>query len=275
MPFGKLYPFARFVIYSACEPVLSLAVKYANPVFGDTKTVIPPRWINYAGGGDFEKMGRENVRLLSEYAGLESNSRVLEIGCGICRNAAYLPEKLQSGSYEGFDIVRTGIYWGQNRITRFHPNFRFTRVDIRNGFYNPLGRINASDFEFPYGVDQFDVAFAYSVFTHILDEDAENYIEESARVLSNGGRLLFTAFVLTAAAREDIAAGRARYDFGHTVGRAFVEDANDPLLAVAYEEDHLRAMFSSAGFGDVQIIPGKWSGSSDSGQFQDIVIGGR
>ena len=44
-----------------------------------------------------------------------------------------------------------------------------------------------------------DVAFLTSVFTHMLPEDVEHYLDELARVLKPGGRTLITWFLLLGA----------------------------------------------------------------------------
>ena len=106
---SKIGHIKRIVLYGFLEPTLSLAVRYANPLFGRPGAVKPPNWMNFAGGGSFEAVGRSNIRQLQHYGGLQANDRLLEIGCGIGRNAAYLLECIPNGSYDGFDVVRTGI----------------------------------------------------------------------------------------------------------------------------------------------------------------------
>ena len=66
----------------------------------------------------------------------------------------------------------------------------FAHADIANALYNPGGSVRASDYRFPYEDASFDFAFAISVFTHLVQDDAANYIAEAARVLASGGRLL-------------------------------------------------------------------------------------
>jgi hypothetical protein len=69
------------------------------------------------------------------------------------------------GSYDGFDVVPSGVAWCQATITSRHPHFRFQHVDIYNKTY----------FRLPYADNTFDFAFLAPVFTHILPDDIENY----------------------------------------------------------------------------------------------------
>ncbi len=260
----------RVIKYGLLEPALSVAVNHANPLFGGG--VAPPRWMNFAGGGDFEAVGRENVTLLTEHADLQPDSRVMEIGCGIGRNAAILAEFLSKGEYDGFDVVRTGIHWCRNRISQRHSRFRFHRVDVRNGFYNPFGRINPTEFCFPFRPAQFDLIFATSVFTHMLHAETAHYIEQSRRVLVAGGRLLFTAFVLTDRSRGLCDQGKSNLSFADTHGDNRVEFGHSPHLGVAYDESQIEQLLSSNGFRLIAMHPGSWSGEQAGGVYQDVVV---
>src|SRR5262245_2380217 len=80
--------------------------------------MVPFRSMIFVGGGDFEKIGREFKSYFIDLANLQSNHRVLDVGCGIGRMAVPLTSYLsQEGEYYGFDIVARGIDWCQNRIS--------------------------------------------------------------------------------------------------------------------------------------------------------------
>ena len=120
------------------------------------------------GGGDFEQVGRGLLSLLVAN-GLRRNSRVLDMGCGIGRVAIPMTEYLSSeGSYEGFDIVPSSIDWCRANIGERLPSFRFVLLDVANSRYNTQGSFTAENVQFPYREDDFDFAFAISLFTHLL-----------------------------------------------------------------------------------------------------------
>ena len=76
----------------------------------------------------------------TKIGGLKPNHRVLDIGSGIGRMAIPLTEHLTSGSYEGFDIVPTGINWCKENIEKRFPNFKFTLTSISNDLYTESGK---------------------------------------------------------------------------------------------------------------------------------------
>jgi hypothetical protein len=49
-----------------------------------------------------------------------------------------------SGTYDGFDIMRRGEDWCKNNITPRYPNFYFQFADVWNKEYNPMGRLKAA-----------------------------------------------------------------------------------------------------------------------------------
>jgi SAM-dependent methyltransferase len=135
--------------------------------------------------------------LLHIYGGINENSNVLEIGCGLGRTAFPLRYILSTeGSYDGFDICANKIEFLEKNFHRIYPNFRFMWADVKNTFYNPLGEISPSSYRFPYAHDSFDLVYASSVFTHTLPEVTANYFKEAARVLKLNGRCLFSFFLL-------------------------------------------------------------------------------
>lgn len=267
---GRMGHTLRVIKYGVLEPVLSAAVKHADPLFGNG--VEPPGWMNFAGGGEFEAIGRQNVALLKNHAKLAPDDRVMEIGCGIGRNAAYLTEILSSGQYDGFDVVRTGIFWCHNRITKRHPRFRFQRVNVYNGFYNPFGRTAPAGFQFPYAQGQFDLVFATSVFTHMLHTETAHYIEQSRRVMAPGGRILFTAFILSEKSRRISSQNRAALSFADIHEGNTVESRHSPHLAVAYDEAQIEKLLSANGFRLSHILPGSWMGERTDECYQDVVV---
>jgi ubiquinone/menaquinone biosynthesis C-methylase UbiE len=218
-------------------------------------------------------MGRRLFRILIDVGGLRPDDRVLDVGCGPGRVARGLVGYLSpAGSYEGFDVVPEAIAWCRRKIAPRHPNVRFTHVDIRNDMYNPQGAIEPSKFVFPYRDDEFDFAFLFSVFTHMLPADVDRYLGEIQRVLRPGGRCLMTFFLLTEASEKAMREGRAARTFpqqalGYRSGSVQVHER-----AVAYAEEDVRRMVARAGL-EVQtpILHGTWAGGN-APLNQDIVV---
>ena len=157
----------------------------------------PPRRLQYVGrSADFEAVGACWRDLLVDRHGLEPDGDVLDIGCGIGRNAVALVPHLTEGTYEGFDVVPQFIRWCRRNITPSHPNFHFQVAEVRNRQYNPTAGSPAAEYAFPYAAGSFDLAWAASVFTHMRPNEINRYLSEAYRVLRPGGQLVCTFFLV-------------------------------------------------------------------------------
>jgi SAM-dependent methyltransferase len=244
----------------------------------DSVTTIPdpPSELSSLVGGVWET-GRFHVIELKDHSQLKESDRVLDVGCGVGRTAVWLSRYLTTGGYEGFDINAESIAWCQREISSRFPSFRFTHLDLYNAAYNPHGELRAEDLTFPYPNDQFDLVFLFSVFTHLLLDDAKRYLAEIRRVLKPGGRMHATFFLLDEE-RLDL--------FRHSdeqLPRALTEETG-PCRAghavaewfVAYEEEFVKGLLDRAGLPVRQIHHGPWHkwalGEEEEMKPQDTVI---
>ena len=248
-------------------------------VRGRKDPLVPPAGLMFVGGGrrDFRPLGEKWVATFIRVANLERHEQVLDVGCGVGRMAVGLTGYLSpSARYEGFDIVSKGIEWCRREISTRFPNFGFQHADLYNHEYNPSGRLQASEYRFPYPDESFDFAFMTSVFTHMLPADIRNYLGEVHRVLKPGGRCLITWFVLNPEARELIASGRAgARNFEHDLGGYWVVDPGQPEAAVAYTEPTVHQFYREANLAiQDPILYGAWCGRPKplTGHSQDIVL---
>jgi SAM-dependent methyltransferase len=244
----------------------------ADRLTGRADRLTPPRRLDTVGDSDFIATGEEFLGHLVRLCGLRPDHAVLDVGCGIGRMARPLARHLSpAGSYDGFDVDRAAIDWCRRRYRRL-GNFRFLHADLRNGRYNAAGTGSAAAYRFPYADARFDVVLAASVFTHLVQDEAERYLAEIARVLRPGGRALVTFFLLDDAARAAIRAGRARFAFREADGPMAVVDERLPEEAVAYDERWVRARLQGCGLTIAGIHHGSWSGRDAHTSFQDIVV---
>lgn len=190
------------------------------------------------GGKEFVQVGNSICNLLQAHAGLSPESKTLEIGCGCGRNAFALANFLKNGNYTGMDIERVALEGARkNRLLR-EKGFSFDLLDVRNDAYNPQGRYAAAEYVLPYPDRSFDVVFMVSVFTHMLTDEVKNYAREIARVLTAGGRCLFTAFLLD---------GRGATEFPFHAQEHSYANESIPGIAVAYRLDYLTSVFAETG----------------------------
>ena len=228
----------------------------------------PEEFIDLVGGGgptDFDITGRHFFDLLVAKCQLRPTDHILDIGSGCGRTAVPLTQYLDSGSYEGFDVVAPMVAWCRENISSRFPAFRFTHADLSNTLYSATGA-DAATYRFPYDDAAFDVILAASVFTHLLPESAHNYAREIRRVLRRGGRALLTFFLVNDEFRRQRVAGESlmlRFPFEH--GSYSVMSQEVPERVLAYEESYAQTMLEAAGLTIADFsygywrVPGGWS----------------
>jgi ubiquinone/menaquinone biosynthesis C-methylase UbiE len=236
------------------------------------RELVPPRYLNFAGDGDFEATGDEFLQYFIELGGLKASSHILEVGSGIGRMARPLTKYLTTGSFEGIDIVPEGIRWCSRHITSRYPNFRFRLADIHNLMYNPHGLLKPKEYRFPFDDRVFDFVFLTSVFTHMLRADMEHYLREVARTMPSKGKCFATFFLLNDEARRLSSAGLSSLDFRFSRDGYYIDDEKVPEHAVAFDEEYIRALYRTIGL-DVEVLRyGSWCGRESYLSYQDIVI---
>lgn len=240
---------------------------------GRADRLVPPRRLDFVGHSDFVETGDEFLSYFVELGGLQPGHRVLDVGCGIGRMARPLTGYLDGdGGYDGFDVNREGIGWCRRNYGRF-KTFHFTVADLYNRRYNPTGEHPATEYRFPYDDARFDFAIATSVFTHLLEAEADHYLAELARVLKPGGRAVTTWFLLDEESRRHIADGRSGLAFLEPHEPVAVLSEDLPEEAVAFDEGWVYDHVMRHGLAVVEPThPGSWCGRDAFTSFQDLVV---
>jgi SAM-dependent methyltransferase len=243
--------------------------------------LIPEHLITLTGSGPemFEVLGRRHIELYNKFCGLGKDMTLLEIGCGIGRDALQLIGFLsERGRYVGIDVTRDSILWCKHNITARHPNFSFHHFDAQNELYNPHGRYSSMEFRLPVANASVDRIFLASVFTHLLEEEVLHYMTEFARVLKPDGQayamfFLHTPEALEAAKTKGTTPWQARFDIPLSDG-VYANDPVYPRGAVAFTDAVMRRLIAKAGLRLVRpYLKGSWSGlHAEADDGQDVAI---
>lgn len=241
---------------------------------------IPIDLMMLTGGGPdtFDVISAAHTSNLQRWMGLDTGHTVLEIGCGIGRDAIPLTQILRNGRYVGIDIIERSINWCSQNISAKNSNFEFYHFDVKDQLHNYGGTTQTTDITLPLADNSVDRIILFSVFTHMFRSDIEHYLREFRRVLKPGGLVYATTFIFD----EDIlrsarATNLTPFDlrFEHEIESGCrINDPVHPLGAVAYTRDSWDGMVQRSGMRYAKpFLKGSWSGFyPDPEDGQDVAI---
>lgn len=181
--------------------------------------------MSLAVGGDYDATGAV-LKDIVTYAGLRRGMALLDLGCGSGRLSSQLGGL--ELTYLGLDVVPSLL--------------QFARKHSPTGFDFKI----SEDLNVPTQGGAFDVACAFSLFTHLRHEETFLYMCEVARVLRPGGRLVFSFLEF---AEPDH--WRVFYDTAQAVRTDQL-----PHLNVFMERNAIGVLASRSGFAVRELIAG-------------------
>lgn len=188
----------------------------------------------FVGGGDATWTGFNQVEILRSLKDLDG-AAVVDIGCGIGRTTRYLLDENVS-TYLGIDVIPE-ILQGASDLARGRSNFVF---------------VIGADCALPCPDASADIICAFSVITHLLDEEIFDYFLEMRRVIRpNGVAVVSFLDFESPEHRAHFRAHAAHHRQGHGDLTRFTTKAMLQLLA-------LEAGFSATKFidyGAVDVAP--------------------
>lgn len=114
--------------------------------------------------------------LITPLSPLDTNSRILDFGCGCGRVIQSLRKLAPHSAYFGTDIDAEAIGWCRRELSH-------VGTFERNNPSPPL----------PFSDEFFDLVYAISVFTHLPEDMELAWLGELRRVTRRGGHLLLTS----------------------------------------------------------------------------------
>ncbi len=175
-------------------------------------------------------------------AGLNPSSAILDIGCGAGRlPIGLLARDAPFSHYLGVDVSLPRISWCVQNLSANDARMQFRCIDMHNERYNRHG---SPGLDLEVQPASFDVAFLYSVFSHMREPDVRAYLDLIARALRPGG----LCFVVMFTDSDVPPVTENPTDFTPLNWRG-------PLHCVRYEISHWRAMVEEAGLTVLRQIP--------------------
>jgi SAM-dependent methyltransferase len=182
--------------------------------------------------------GHEVLRL---YGNFDYRS-VFDFGCGCGRLARQLLQQTSPPQrYVGVDLNRSAVTWCQENLAR--PGFSFSHLDVANPQFNPSAANETA--VFPVEDQTFTLAIAWSVFTHVVEAQADFYLGECARVLEVGARVVSTWFLFD----------KTIFPMMQETQNALYINPSDPTNAVIFDRNMVLALFAKHGLGVVSAFP--------------------
>ena len=126
------------------------------------------------GGGDIERVGFVEMRILAQFTHLDDAKVVIDVGCGPGRLARYLTDRLDL-KLIGTDVVSELLDVARTECHR--PDWDFVEV---------------SDISIPVEDGRADIVAIFSVLTNIFPELGYLMVQDAARALRSGGRLVIS-----------------------------------------------------------------------------------
>jgi SAM-dependent methyltransferase len=131
------------------------------------------------------------------------------------------------------------IRWCQDNLGT--PDFAFEHHDVYNRGLNPSGRQSV----LPLPDGPFSLINAWSVFTHLIEEQAVHYLNEAARVLRPDGYLNSTWFLFD----------KDGFPMMQEFQNALYINVDDPTNAVIFDREWLQRRAAEAGLVITYVNP--------------------
>jgi SAM-dependent methyltransferase len=169
---------------------------------------------------------------------------VFDFGCGCGRLARQLmQQRLRPGRYLGVDPHKGMVEWCRTHLTPHAPEFQFRHHDVFHEFVNPDGKLDL--LALPAADREVTLFVAWSVFTHLLERDADFYLGELARVLSPSGVAITTWFLFD----------KRNFPMMQAFQNALFISDFDPTNAVLFDRGWLCERAARAGLVMTRVAP--------------------
>jgi SAM-dependent methyltransferase len=166
----------------------------------------------------------------------ELYDNVLDFGCGCGRLARQMiQQNPRPRRYLGLDLHKGMVRWDRENLQPLVTGFDFQHHDVYNRSFNPNGTDTKASF--PVEDHSISLLVAWSVFTHVTQDQCEHYLREAARVLRSDGVIYSTWFLF------DKSAFPMMQDFQNVL---YINDT-DPTNATIFDRNWVIQFTSALG----------------------------
>lgn len=166
----------------------------------------------------------------------------LDIGCGCGRQARRLIQQSpRPDRYTGIDLHRGMVQWCRDNLTPHAQEFQFLHHPIYNPGLNPDPLL---PWAIPIPIEDGSCSLieATSVFTHMIEGQAEHYLDEVARILAEDGTFIATWFLFD----------KEGFPFMQETQNALYINDRDPTNAVVFDRGWLQSGLADRGLAVVR-----------------------
>ncbi len=212
---------------------------------------------------------------------IQPDMSILDFGSGCGRLAVPMMQFLtKDGSFTGIDIIPKLIEFSNKHIASRYSNCNFYLSSDKNKLYDKFietgePKLVPNKQLDDFGKDSFDVISAFSVFTHLSDSEAEDYLKQFKLLLKPNGKIILSCFLINDSSREYLRNGKSTIPFSDEVFQykdVYYYAHDGQLTAVGYLEEKLQKLAFNAGFEPVVTYHGHWCGRPVRHFYQDILV---
>lgn len=183
--------------------------------------------------------------------GDELYQSVFDLGSGCGRLARQLlQQRPRPETYLGVDLHAGMVEWCRHNLTSLDPNFKFIHHDVHELGFNPSGSPLDRTQPLPARDASASLIIAWSLFTHVVEDEIPYYLRQCKRILRPGGLIRSTWFLFD----------KRYFPMMQTFQNSLYINPVNPTNAVIVDREWLLATLSTVGLTVTSSAPPEASG---------------
>lgn len=203
---------------------------------------------------------------------LNAQSKVFDLGCGCGRLAFPFSELIgDGGHYWGADVWPEGIEICNRLLGRENVNFHVIPA-ANNYYFDEFDGRKKNNFRLDFLPDNsLDLAFAISVFTHLIEEDTRAYLAEFRRALKPEGCAYITCFIIDKFFHEYVER-TGKHKAVEKKAPGYYQAYSGQDFFGAYTLNKWQEMLADSDLEIISLERGTWAEKPSGRNFQDTLV---